>query len=196
MTKKPNHPKTLLRKLYKDGECTPFPFKTVLVSPVEADAWAEMTIMDVRKAFMRLRRGQRGRWQPQDIPWKHSAGKLTVLVKRVWVWWAVNEGAIGAGKIHRDPRDPKPIWEAYAAGIVREHRGKGIYPAVLAALKQYLGEPIYSDTRLSAAALSVWKRIGTADGARRRFRNPRPEVVFYKWEASVLREAVNWYASR
>lgn len=92
------------------------------------------------------------------------------------VYWRVHgvDGPVAWGYLEvRDQPGKSPYLTAALAACLPAHRGQGLYPAVLKAIRKQYSIVVMSDQILSPTALLLWATIGSYVDAQRRYRlNP------------------------
>ncbi len=100
---------------------------------------------------------------------------LEVATKHYWRVHA-SSGAVAWGYCTEEDggRDRSTYLAGGLAACLSEHRGQGIYKALLKALRKHYGMVIMSDKTLSPMSLLVWASMGSYVGAQGRYRlNPK-----------------------
>lgn len=191
----------VLRMLAKTGHLGDVPHVFNVDDPIDADRWAMAVIRDAKVRLGEHNRGHRAK-RKKSILFFMCMGReyrLVILRRPTSLTWFVDNGRVGAGYIVG--WEDGSGWEERSVGIMPEYRRKGFYTAVLGVLKKYLGQSVWSDKTLSAAAREVWKRVGTYDEARGRYRNPPrrralSRGMLTRMDEERLLEALNYYGGK
>lgn len=119
----------------------------------------------------------RPRWRNVK-PW-HTAGLggNTLVLKRVpamapgewdYLWYVVRGDVLDAvGVAYSMLSMGGPAFITSVSVVRPAARGRGLYTKVLKALRKMVGNPIESDTKLSAGAVRAWEKAGGVPAVRR-----------------------------
>lgn len=98
------------------------------------------------------------------------------------IYWGLRDIAagghfVGGGWFVFQTR-PRRVLRELRAALWKAHRGRGIYPRILKALRRQFRRPLESDIRLSSANIKAWEKVARFDLQSERFRmNPRLKPI-------------------
>lgn len=194
---------TLINCLRHDGQDLILPHEIELFGdPIKAETWGENALKEAKTALGKFMRGLRSGWVRWDFPMPQTRRILTLLIRPMSCHWLLDGGKSGAGHLYRY-RMYDEGWMEHSAYITPPNRRQGLYGKVLQTLQRELGR-VWSDKKLSPAALRVWKRIGAYEpiaikGKKTaRFSNPHTPSsrVLYAHDVRNLIEALNYFAAK